>query len=92
MIDLSVDKSMPRKRAKEKVEGKKSRRPVMKTLKLTISRDNLIASGGLEDFLRAITAIKPNAEVISIDLEIPDLIPVTIKLKEEGGGKVTHLS
>jgi len=64
----------------------------MKILKLKVSRDNLVANGGLEALLRATTHIPPLAEVISMELDIPESITVTVKIKQEGGGKVYNLA
>lgn len=65
----------------------------MRILKKEVSKSNLFTNGGLEEFVKATFKLtKPGQEIVSIEVELPEMITIKIKIREKGGGRVTHLT
>jgi len=85
---------MPKENKEQALPQKPSQRKSrMRILKKEIHKDHVFDKEHLEKFVRATFKLtKPGQEIVSIEVELPDLIVLKIKIREKGGGRVTHFT
>jgi hypothetical protein len=73
-----------------KPKNRRQKMNSVRTIEMAISRDNLNSQGQVEQFLQAIGVVRRDEEIIDLELNLPEVIPLKFKIRKEQEVKLTR--